>query len=448
MEFRVEEIAPCKKKVTITVPAERVREEFDAQYREVNKAIAMPGFRPGHVPRKLLETRFGPKIADEVKQKVVESAYESLLKDKKLEPLSRPAVDVEKTPIAADKPFEFGFEVVVRPEFALPEWKGREVKVPEIAVTDADVDAGVERLRMSEGDLVPADGAAKVEDVAVLSWSAKEGDTSLLSGEGTYYRVGGGDVLEGFLATGLDAALTGAKAGDKAKVKGRAVPEDERPLLAGKEFDLWVEVTDVKRFQPAPLDADFLKRHDYDDVAELRTDVRRKIARVRERERDRLAEDRLLDGLIDATKMPLPEEVVESAVTGWRERRRTEATAEGVPEETIVQELAAGGDDVKKRVESDLRRHFVLEKICDAEDVKVSEQELIGAIEQMARDSRRPSGEIAAQFQEQPERLAELRSHLRHQKAREALRRAARLVEEAPPAPAPAKASAPPKKGK
>src|SRR5204863_6064493 len=118
---------------------------------------------------------------------------------------------------------------------------------------------------------------------------------------------------------------------------------------------------------------------------------------------------------------------------------------EDVPEEEIVQELAASADDVKQRVEGDLRRHFVLEKICDAEDVKVSEQELIGAIEQMARDSRRPSGEIAAQFQEQPERLAELRSHLRHQKAREALRRAARIVEEAPVPSAPVKPAAPAK---
>jgi trigger factor len=447
MEFRVEEIAPCKKKVTITVPAERVREEFDTQYREVNKAIAIPGFRPGHVPRKFLETRFGPKIADEVKHKIVESAYETLLKDKKLQPLSRPEVDVEKTPVAADQPFEFGFEVVVRPEFDLPEWKGREVKVPEIAVTDADVDAGVERMLMSEGDLVPAEGAAKEEDVAVLTWSAKEGDVSLDSGEGTYYRIGGTNVLEGFLAEGLDAALVGAKAGDKAKVRGRAAPDDERQLLAGKEFDVWIEMTDLKRFQPAALDAEFLKRRDYDDVDELKKDVRRRIARGRERERDRLAEDRLLEALVEEGKIPLPEEVVQSAVAGWSERRRTEATAEGVSEDAIVQELAASADDVKKRVEGDLRRHFVLEKICDAEDVKVSEQELIGAIEQMARDSDRASGDIAAQFQEQPERLAELRSHLRHQKAREALRRAARIVEEAPPPAAPAKAPAP-KKGK
>jgi trigger factor protein len=285
MEFRVEEIAPCKKKVTITVPAERVKEEFDAQYREVNKAIAIPGFRPGHVPRKLLETRFGPKIADEVKHKIVERAYESLVKDKKLQPLSRPSVDVESTPVAADKPFEFGFEVVVRPEFTLPEWKGREVKVPEITVSDADVDAGVERLRASEGDLVPSEGAATADDVVVLTWSAKDGDTSLASGEGTYYRIGQG-VLEGFLAEGLDAALVGSKSGDKAKVRGRAATDDTRPLLAGKEFDVWVEVTEVKRFEPAPLDAEFLKRHDYDDVDELRKDVRRKIARLKERGRE------------------------------------------------------------------------------------------------------------------------------------------------------------------
>ena len=453
MEFRVEEIAPCRKRVTVSVPAERVRQEFDSQYGEVNKSIALPGFRPGHIPRKLLESRFGKKIAEEVKHKIVESAYEKLIEEKKLAPLTRPSVDVEKAEVSAGQPFEFGFEVVTRPEFDLPEWKGREVLAPPVGVTEAQIDAGVERMRVAEGTLVPADGGASSDDVVVISYEAKDGETSLATEENAYYRIGRG-VIDGLVAEGLDKAILGAVAGTKAKVKARAPADDPRPGLSDREFDLWLEVREVKRFKPADLDADFLKRHDFDDAAEMRQDVRRKILRMHERERDRVAEDRLIDALVTAAKIPLPAEVVENAVTGWLERRRTEAQAEGVDEETITKELTGSKEEVQKRVEADLRGHFVLEKICEAEDVKVSEQEILGAVEQIARDSGRPSGEIVDEFQESPERLAELRSHLRHQKARDMLRRAARLVEETPLAPAPAlsekksEPAAKPKKGK
>jgi FKBP-type peptidyl-prolyl cis-trans isomerase (trigger factor) len=100
----------------------------------------------------------------------------------------------------------------------------------------------------------------------------------------------------------------------------------------------------------------------------------------------------------------------------------------------LEKELAAGTEAVRAKVESDLRRHFLLDRICEAEDLRVGEQELLGALEQLARESGRSTGDLIEHFQEDPSRLAELRAELRHGKAREAIRRAAVLVEEAPPA--------------
>jgi FKBP-type peptidyl-prolyl cis-trans isomerase (trigger factor) len=241
--------------------------------------------------------------------------------------------------------------------------------------------------------------------------------------------------VDGVVVEGLDAALEGKTAGAAASgLKGRAAPGDLRPALAGQEFEVAVELKDAKRFVPAPLDAAFLKRHDFDDEAELRKDVRRRVLRMRERERDRLAEDRLVDLLVSKTEMALPADLVDGAVEGWARRRQTEGEAEGRDADEVAKETAASRDEVKARVEADLRRQFVLDRVCEAESVEVGEPELVGAVEQMARESGRSTSEVMAHFQEDPGRLAELRSHLRHSKAREALRRAAVVVEEAPPA--------------
>ncbi|MCC7137313.1 MAG: trigger factor [Planctomycetes bacterium] len=444
MEFRVEELAPCRKKVTVTVAPERVKEALDEQYAEINKQVAMPGFRPGKTPRKLLEAKFGAHIREEVRGKLVEAAFSEAVKEKKVVPLAQPTVSLDGVTVEPGKGLEFAFEVTTRPEFELPTWKGLEVKVPAVAVSDADVDEGVESMRMSEGTLEASTDPIVPDDVAVLDWKALDAGAVLHAAEGAYYRVGHGE-LDGIALEGADAALAGGKPGTKVTVRGRAAAEDTRRELAGREFDVELEVRDTKRFRPAALDEAFLKRHDFDDVEELRRDVRRRILRARERDRDRVAEMRLVEGLVGQLSFAIPAELVDDAVTRWAERRRYEASERGLPEDEVAKSIEADEARVRGEVEADLRRHFVLDAVAEAEKVEVTEQELVGAVEQIARESGRSAGEVVQHFQEEPNRLSELRSHLRHQKAREALRRAATIVEEAAPAPEPAAA---PKKGK
>ncbi len=447
MEFRVEVLAPCRKKVTVTVPAERVRKEVDGQYAEVNKQIVIPGFRPGKAPRRLLESKFGVHIQGEVKQKIVEAAYKQLLDEKRIAPLTQPAVDVDAATIDPTKAFEFAFEVTTRPDFEMPNWKGLEVKVPPAVVSESDVDAGVERMRLQEGNLVPSDSGTAADDVVVFDWKATEGDETLHTEHSAYYRVGRG-VIDGIVVDDIDGKIIGAKAGDTFVLRGRAPADDPRPTLAGRSFTIRLDVTEVKRFKPADLDAEFFKRHDLEDVEELRKNVRRGIQRAKDRERGRLAEERLLDGLVASVAFDLPAEIVDGSVADWSERRRVEAVAEGRDADEIAKELTAGKDELRTKVESDLRRHFVLEKISEAENLSVSEQELVGAVEQIGRDNGRPASDVIQHFQEQPGRLAELRAHLKHEKARESLRKAATLIDETVPTPADADPKASPRKGK
>jgi trigger factor len=434
MEFRVEALAPCRKKVTITVPPEAVRKEIDGQYAEVNKQISLPGFRPGKAPRRILEARFGRHVAQEAKQKVVEAAFRRLVEEKRVDPLQQPEVDVNDVELDPAKAFEFSFEVTTKPEFELPAWKGREVKAPPVVVADAEIAKAVEQVLLMEGTLVTADGAIGEGSVAVVDWVATDGEAKLHEEASSYHRLGT-DVLDGILVEGFDAKLVGAKAGDVILQEGKAAPDDPRPALAGKTFPLRVTVQEVKRFQPAALDEAYLKRHDFDDEAEFRADVAKRVRRAKERERDRLVEDRLVDGLLAGLSMELPAAIVDASIAEWTERRRVEALSEGRAEDDVTKELASGAGDIRSKVEADLRRHFVLERICEAEGIAVTEQELMGALEQIARDNRRTPAEVLEHFREQPARLGELRAHLRHEKARAELRKAAAVIDEAAPPP-------------
>jgi trigger factor len=429
MQFHVETVGPCRAKVKVTVPETRIREEFDRQYQEINKSVALPGFRPGHAPRKLLEARFGKRLSDDVKAKLVEAAFEELVQKKEVRPLAPPQIDAGAIAFDPTRPMEFEFEVLTRPEFETPSRDALQVKVPPIEVSPAEVDAALERMRIAEGTLVSAeDGVVGKDSVLVVDWKARAEGDEVASGENAYYRIGRG-LLEGLVAPGLDEAVAGKRAGETVTVPARAAGDDARERLRGKAVDLEATVREVKRFKPAELDEAFLKSHDFDSVDELKGDVRRRIVRARERDRDRLAEDRLVDQLVERAKIPLPDAVVEGEVERWLERRRVEAQAEGLDPAEVTKEAAADRDEIRERVERDLRRHFLLERLSEADKTEVGDSEVLGAIEQMARDSGRPSSELVEAFRSSG-RIDELRGHLRHRKVKEALRRSASVVEE------------------
>ena len=234
MEFRVEELAPCRKKVTVIVPADRVRKEIDGQYAEVNKQIALPGFRPGKAPRKLLESRFGVHVQGEVKQKLVEAAYKQLIEEKRIAPLTQPDVDVDGATADPAKAFEFAFEVTTRPDFELPGWKGLEVKVPPVERLRR---RGRRRRRANAARrraiLVPSEAGAAADDVVVLDWEAVEGDAPVHAETSSYYRWAGG-VLDGVVVDGLDAKLMGATRRRRVRrCAGKAPPDDRAPGARG-----------------------------------------------------------------------------------------------------------------------------------------------------------------------------------------------------------------------
>ena len=135
MEFQLSEVGPCKMEVRVTVPAEKVRGALDKSYRELRGQINLPGFRPGRVPRGILERRFGEHVEGEVAQDLVQEAVREVIEEHDLEPISDPefedlgaedAAEKGGHKVAADQPFSFCFTVEVKPKFELPPYRGIE----------------------------------------------------------------------------------------------------------------------------------------------------------------------------------------------------------------------------------------------------------------------------------------------------------------------------------
>ncbi|MFQ5845011.1 MAG: trigger factor, partial [Planctomycetota bacterium] len=290
MEFTVEPAGPCRRKVTVTIPPERVAAEFEKSYHTWSRNVPIPGFRPGRAPRKLVERRYGPQVAEEVKQHLLEAAYEEALQKNDLDPISEPELSADAIDLEPERKVSFDFTVTVRPEFELPPLRGIEVEVAPAEPTDEDVAGALRALQRRKATLKPVDDAAAVGDVVSLRVRGSSGDQELFHEENLPYEVGS-RYLGGLIPEDLDEALAGRRAGERVEAAAAAPPHEEQHPLAGVRLSLDAEILDIKRPELPPVDDRLAGAFDFDSRAELEAAVRRDVGRRKESERNRLIED-------------------------------------------------------------------------------------------------------------------------------------------------------------
>lgn len=430
MDFRVDALGPCKKKVAVTVPVERVRQEYDKQFGEINKTYALPGFRKGHTPRKVLERRFGPHMGEDVKESLVRAALEALVKEKQVEPLRPPSLDLKAMKVEPGQPLTFEFELLTRPEFPTPTYKGLEMKVAPVVVSAEELGHAVDALRRRDATLEDApDAVIGDRDVLVVDWKAAAGGAVVAQDVGAYLPFGRG-VLEGLPCAEIETQLRGKKAGATVSARVTAAADDPREALRGRELDLEVTVKGIKRLALPAVDAAFLTKHDYDDEAEMKKDLERQVLRGKTRERDQEAEGHLLDAVVAGVAMAMPDEILGPELEGWAERKRAELREEGVVEGALDTQLEAARPAARREIEAELKRFFVLDRIAREEGIEVADAEVAQALQEIAAAYGRSLEEVLAAYRASG-RIDELRVNLRHKKVREAVRRHAHVVQTA-----------------
>ena len=431
MDVQVETTSPCHKKVSIKLSAERIEEAFTKKFNEVNDNVALPGFRPGHAPRQVIEKRFGKKLNDEVRAELIQEIFEELVESKRIEPLRAPDLDVESFTLERDKPFTFEFEVVTKPEFETPAYDGLEVRVPPIKVTADDVEEAVGGLRERLAKLEDVDDEkAKVQekDVLVVDWKALDGDSVVDRDDGVFYELGRG-VLSGYVVKALDKKLEGKTVGTTATDTVEVPVDDEREELRGSELTLKATLKGIKRFVLPDVDEAFFKELDYDDEDELHSEMKKQIRRGRERARDRFAANKLVGDLVEGIEMSLPEDFVSKEMEGWAMRKRMRMQLDEKPEEEIEKAIDAERGDAKSAIELDYKRFFLLERIAEAESIEATQADIHGAAVDMAR-AYGVSVEQVVQSLQSGERLHEIQMQIRERKVADLIRSKAAIVED------------------
>jgi len=423
----VERLSPTRVRINVEVPFDELKPDFDRAYRKIAQQVRIPGFRPGKAPARILEARLGRGVVlDEVVNAAVPAKYsEAVTTTEDVNPIGRPEIEV--TEIADGDHLAFTAEVDVRPEITLPDIDGVAVTVDDVHVDDDAVTDELDNLRARFGTLTGVERPAGDDDFVLLDLSAtvdgevvEEAATS-----GFSYQVGQGGLIDG-----LDEAVRGLSAGESATFTSQLVAGEH----AGKDAEITAVVTAVKERELPDADDEFAQlASEFDTLDELTDDLRTRLDQARRVEQVTQARDKVLEAIVDATEVPLPESVVAAEVES---RLHDAVHAFDHDDERFGQFLEAQGKsreefdtDVRTEAERNVKTRLVLDALAEQEQVSVNDQELTERIIFQAQQYRMPPEEFVRRIQEAGQ-LGAIYSDVRRSKALIAAVAAATVTDE------------------
>ncbi len=373
MKSTVEQLSPTRVRINVEVPFEELKPDFDKAYKALAQQIRLPGFRPGKAPAKLIEARVGRgAVLEQVVNDVLPGRYQDAVVSGEIKVIGQPEIEITK--IEDGQELAFTAEVDVRPEIALPDYATLAVEVDPIEVTDEAVDAQLLSLRQRFGTLVGVDRAAAEGDFVSIDLSATVdgADVPEASTTGLSHEVGSGQLIEG-----LDEAIVGLKAGESKEFTTNLVAGEH----ADKEAVVTVTVDTVKNRELPEADDEFAQMaSEFDTLDELNADLRERVARVQKVEQAGQIRDKVLEALLAAVEVPLPETIVKAEVDAVLHNAIHGLEHDEAKLGELLEEQGSSREefdkDTRESAEKSVKTQLLLDAIAEAEGTGVGQQEL------------------------------------------------------------------------
>lgn len=378
MKIEVENQPHCVATLKIELAPEQVSKEWDAIAKSFASQARIPGYRPGKAPRQVIEAKFRKDIQDELTKKLVSKSYHEAIAEKQLRVVS--LTNLEDVEFGEDRSMRFRATVVTAPEFELPEYKGIPLQLPDTKVTEAEIDAAVERLREQSADFVDVpERGLELEDFAVIDFEGTldgkpiaeivpAASKNLQGGKNFWLRLAADNFLPGFVNQVL-----GQKPEETRAVKVEFPADFPIQELAGKTAEYSVTLLEIKQRVLPPLDDAFAaKWMPEKTLPDLRHALEHQIEHEKEHELERAREGQVVKFLNERVDFELPPTLLKhetrSALAELVQRNRER----GVPDEMLKEKeeeliRMAGGLAAHR-----LKTNFILHRIAEREKIQVT----------------------------------------------------------------------------
>ena len=396
-------------KLTVEIDEEELRGAVDETIRRLQKEVAVPGFRPGKVPRRLLEVRLGAEaIRAEVIRHALPDYYAQAVEEADIDTIAAPEIDITSGEDAGALAFDAVVEV--RPKVSVAGYEGLVVTLPPLEPTDLEIAARVDRLREQFAQLSEVERPARDGDLVTVDvHGVRDGEVAEgLSADDFVYEVGTGGI-----ADGADEQLRGKKAGD--------IVEIDAPQLKGGAGQLRLLVKQVReKVLPEANDEWASDASEFDTLEELRSHLADNLSSLKKLEARLFLRERVVEALAELVADEMPVTLVAGDVARAREALAHRLAERGL---TIDEYLEASGQDpaeldaeFERQAVSQVRADLALRSLAEAEGIVVDDQDLAAQIERLASQTNQDARSLAARLA-RTGGLEQLRSDVRNEKA-------------------------------
>jgi trigger factor len=402
LDVKIAKPSACERHVTVTIGREDVERYIKEQFNEIAPKAELPGFRAGRAPRKLVERQFKNSVHEQVKGKLLMDSLSQISDEHEFSAISEPDFDFEAVTIPDDGPLVFEFDIEVRPEFDMPQWKGLHLKRPVYQHTEEDVDSHLKKLLARYGNFVELDGPVESGDGAILkvNMTFLDGDTVISTRQNEMVAVRPILSFNDAKLEGFDKLVVGKKVGDEFTAKLTVSKDSENEALRGKELTAKFELLEIRQLKLPDLDDGFLDRiGGFKDEAELRDEVRKELDRQLKYQQQKQVREQITGLLTVAATWDLPPELLRRQSKRELDRAIMELQSSGFDNTAInshANELRRNSLSYTARA---LKEHFILERIAEDEKIDAVPEDYDKEIELIAEQADESPRRVRARLE-------------------------------------------------
>ena len=373
--------------LTIEVEAAEVNKAVDQVCKRLANRVSIPGFRKGKAPRMIVERHVGKDaVLQEAFDIVAPKALSKAFDEQKIDPVTRPSVDIET--LEEGKDLVFKATVTPRPEVKLGDYKGLNVPKNEVSITDEDVEKQLKTFQDRQGKLVDAPEGAEVKDgdFTTLDFKGFVDGEAFDGGEGKDYplQIGSNSFIPGF-----EDQLVGAKIGEERDVNVKFPEEYHAKELAGKDATFKCTIRSIKTKELPAIDDELAKKvSKFETLDELKADIRKNLEENAERTAENDQKSAAIEMATNNITVDIPAVMIDNRVTAMIQEMAMRLEQQGMKLEQYLQyagtDIAKLREQYRETAEKNVKTDLMLEEVAKAEDIKVEAKDLDEEVAAMA----------------------------------------------------------------
>ncbi|OPY71110.1 MAG: Trigger factor [Syntrophorhabdaceae bacterium PtaU1.Bin034] len=384
MKVEVESLDSVRKNIEVVLDESKVNELREGIYQDLKKHAKIKGFRPGKVPRSIIQTYYKDYIEDELKRKMVEETMGDALSETKVEPVSEPRVEF----LEDEGRFGYKMECEVVPEFETPPYKGIEVEAEKIDVTEEDIAKRLESMQQMHTQLMDREGdqPAQKGDFVIVKYEASHDGKPVKGVKAESYPL---DLGSANLTPEFENGIVGMKVGEEKEIAIPFAADYPDKDVAGKTLLFKVELKEIKEKKLPELNDDFAKDLSFENMDQLRAEVKKGLETEKEGQRKNIIAEQIVNSLLEKSDFPVPARMAQKRAEMLVEDARSRMKVGTLSDEEDRSLNTALLKEYEPEAQKRIKMGLILAKIAEQEGLKVEDSEVDERLQRIAEETKR-----------------------------------------------------------